>query len=58
MKLKQPLSEKAKLWKTALSSYLNRSFWKIRIRKKLAKTSASDSLVDLRNKLINLNKNP
>ena len=55
MKLKRPLLEKANAWKTALSSHINRSFRKIRIRKKHAKTSASDTLVDLRNKLTNLN---
>ena len=56
MKLKQPLLEKSNVWKTALSSHINRLFRKIRIRKKHAKTSASDSLVNLRNKLTNLNK--
>ena len=51
MKLMQPLSEKVKVWKTALNSHLGRSFRTVRVRKKLSKISAADSLVDERAKL-------
>ena len=56
MNLRQPLSDKAKVWKNTLSAHLSRSFRKVRVRKMQGKTSASDSLIDKRNKLIKLNE--
>ena len=48
--------EKSEKWKEALNAHISKSFKKIRVRKNQILTSASDSLIDKRNKLVKSNE--